>query len=251
MNNLKVYAMKKYLICILSAFLLVSLLIIGIRYLVNKYEEYLGIIYKTRMVVASISNYYDIEHRYPDSEYYSDSGELLGSWRYKILPYCLSVSKDECNRIANKPWTPDFINPSYGSPFSLTKESVNERTAYTNVLAVVGENTIWNQRSKSGITDSGSNCIQLIVCSDTGIGWGEAGDFCVDNKTEAFNKWPCAIDDKWILVVFGDGEVWPLKKNVPKEVLYDFMILDANSELNKDEILRPYLIESWRDFMLN
>ena len=114
-------------------------------------------------------------------------------------------------------------------------------------MAIVGEGTAFETIQKiknnyeydfdSIIFGECRSAILLIEAVDSGVHWGEPGDFEIETVTKE-QLFPG--DTKGILVGFCNQEVWYIERTVPMEILKHFMTVESSKEHDREKELAPY-----------
>ncbi|MBP5620613.1 MAG: hypothetical protein J6X44_01230, partial [Thermoguttaceae bacterium] len=178
-----------------------------------------------------LNEYYDRHGVYPVPIAYDSEGEIVGGWRYSLLPHMIALNEAQLSMLENAKWTPDIDVPHYMYAFPDSDEAFSVNTI---ILGVVNDG-----RFVCGGPDD-PNAILLTTSGDSGIGWGAVGDVEVDDAGEIVKNAPKPLRGECYAVSFSSGVCVVLKKSVPKELLRQFFVSDAES--NPLETLKPYLL---------
>jgi hypothetical protein len=195
------------------------------------------ILYKLRQTTLALRNYYDFHNRYPNSTIV-ENGKVIGSWRYKLLPYLQSFNQSE---IPKCPWENSIYKDIHFDMFCLTDQNNDAGLPATNILAVTGNGTIYD----SAKVDYSSRLILLVAVDKTNIAWGEPGDLEIDGNGNVIGRFPPPIDGKWYGISFADGQAWLLNDEVPLKDLKLFFTLNTAINNNPDDLLGPYCIAKY------
>ena len=79
--------------------------------------------------------------------------------------------------------------------------------------------------------------ILFIEAVNSGVHWGEPGDFDVETVTKE-QLFPG--DTEGILVAFADWSIWYIERTVPMETLKHFMTIESSKEHDREKELSPY-----------
>ena len=199
-------------------------------------------------------------------EAYNETDKSLGSWRMACLfvqyriECCGSCYTDpaknkwlEGGELFGKYWHPFKRwdeEPNYSCHHRFlcwNKNPFSPRYNDTNVMAIVGEGTAFETIQKiknnyeydfdSIIFGECRSAILLIEAVDSGVHWGEPGDFEIETVTKE-QLFPG--DTKGILVGFCNQEVWYIERTVPMETLKHFMTVESSKEHDREKELSPY-----------
>ncbi len=218
---------KKFVLLLAVSFLLFFLV-----YQLNsllRIRQYLAVCNNLRQIQTALNAYYDRYGAYPAATAYNSKGEIVGGWRYSLVPLLVACSKEQLDAIDNTKWDSSFVVGR--SAYCLNPES-NDTTA----LGVVNDSRF--------VCDSPDNqsTIMLITSQDSKIGWGANGDVEVDEDGNILKSAPAPLYGKWLAVSFSSGVVLVLDKSVPAEQLQKHFVKDCMS--NPLETFRPYVLYS-------
>lgn len=195
---------------------------------------------------------------------YNKRDKPLGSWRMAFLYYAYKIDS------SGTPWPDPNDNKwieggdlfgKYYHPFKSWNEEPNYSYHYkylcwnddprspsyndASVMTVVGEGTAFekvqtikddNDYASIVLGECGS-AILLIEAVNSGIHWGEPGDFNIETITKE-QLFP--DNTEGILVAFGDQKIWYVKRTVPMETLMHFMTVESSKEHDREKELSPY-----------
>ena len=68
------------------------------------------------------------------------------------------------------------------------------------------------------------------------------GDFEVDEEGKAVSDWPPPLFDCWYGVVLGNGDIFLLDKEIPKEKLQPFLTKRNSKDLIPENEWQPYIL---------
>ena len=108
----------------------------------------------------------------------------------------------------------------------------------TNVVAVTGPGTVFEESRHYTLTEVDSDTILAIEVADFDVHWAEPGDLRIDDLPGSF---PSGVDDNGFFVLFADGSVAFLSARVPLEVLAKFFTVEGARQYDRDEMLGPFL----------
>ena len=114
----------------------------------------------------------------------------------------------------------------------------------TSVMAIVGVGTAFetlqtvkDQNDYDSKADECSSAILFVEAINSGIHWGQPGDFDIETVTKE-QLFPG--DTKKILIAFADRSVWYIERTVPMEILKCFMTIESSKEHDREKELAPY-----------
>jgi len=120
------------------------------------------------------------------------------------------------------------------------KNARNEQERrWTNVMALTGPDTGFDLR----FPDKLEGCDHLIIVvevNNSGVHWGEPGDLDIRHLPPDFLK---GIDGDGIMVLFYDGAIWFIKKDVPLELLKQFFTATGARSHNRNDELIKYAVQ--------
>ena len=85
--------------------------------------------------------------------------------------------------------------------------------------------------------------ICLIEVDNNTVHWAQKGDLDINNLTENITN---GIDGIGVTVMFRDGEIWYLRKDVPFSLLKQFMTIDGVKNHRREE-LKKFRIGRYED----
>ncbi len=196
---------------------------------------------------------------------YNKRDKPLGSWRMAFLYYdhVINCSGSPLPGESGNEWMEGgkffgtyfhpFKNWDEEPNYSFHCEEVcwndNPRSPHyndTSVMALVGPGTAFEtiqdiqvptlfeaklQECRAGAA------ILFIEAVNSGVHWGEPGDFDVETVTKE-QLFPG--DTEGILVAFADWSVWYIERTVPMETLKHFMTIESSKEHDREKELSPY-----------
>jgi hypothetical protein len=87
------------------------------------------------------------------------------------------------------------------------------------------------------MADLSPGTILAIEIKDSGVFWPEPGDLELDTIPESITA---GIDGDGVHVLFADGTVWYLHKEVPLDDLKKFFTVENAKLFRREDVLRPY-----------
>ena len=181
-----------------------------------------------QVIVNALEEYYrDNEHQHYPRPYV---GDHLLSWRVEILPYFLDENgnrkyEDLYNAFKkDQPWDgPDNIKllskmpPEFRSPMSRRGNEDEYANCKTNYVAVVGENTVFQEeldsmRSKGQIHNLADTALIIETSDEAAVFWTKPDDFefkplnpdQAEPKTFQKNKLVCGMGDGSVKIISVD-----------------------------------------------
>ncbi len=196
---------------------------------------------------------------------YNKRDKPLGSWRMAFVYYDYMISKSGSPRPGERGGEWDEGGKFFGvyfHPFKRWDEEPNDsfhceevcwnnnpRSPHyndTSVMALVGPGTAFETiqdiqvptlfEAKLGESRA-CEAILFIEAVDSGVHWGEPGDFDVETVTKE-QLFPG--DTEGILVAFADWSIWYIERTVPMETLKHFMTIESSKEHDREKELSPY-----------
>lgn len=198
---------------------------------------------------------------------YNKRDKPLGSWR---MAYLYEKYQVECNaslpKLANnelleggelfgKYWNPfeswdEEPNYSYRhEDLCWNDDSRSPRYNETSVMTLVGEGTAFDIIQKmndpydyeSVVFGECGSAILFIEAVDSGVHWGQPGDFDVKTVTKE-QLFPG--DTEGILVALSNREIWYVERTVPMAILKIFMTVKTSKKYEREheryQLLSPY-----------
>ena len=196
---------------------------------------------------------------------YNKRDKPLGSWRMAFLYYDYMIDNSGSPRPGEREGEWDEGGKFFGvyyQPFKRWDEEPNysfhcEEVCWndnprsphyndTSVMALVGPGTAFEtiqdiqvptlfeaklQECRAGAA------ILFIEAVNSGVHWGEPGDFDVETVTKE-QLFPG--DTEGILVAFADWSIWYIERTVPMETLKHFMTIESSKEHDREKELSPY-----------
>ena len=196
---------------------------------------------------------------------YNKRDKPLGSWRMAFLYYdhVINCSGSPLLGESGNEWMEGgkffgtyfhpFKNWDEEPNYSFHCEEVcwndNSRSSHyndTSVMALVGPGTAFetiqdikvHQLFEEKLHERRPEAaILFIEAVDSGVHWGEPGDFDVETVTKE-QLFPG--DTEGILVAFADWSIWYVERTVPMETLKHFMTVESSKEHDREKELSPY-----------
>ena len=109
---------------------------------------------------------------------------------------------------------------------------------WTNVMGITGTDTAFEVQGLDQLQGCG-HLIIVVEVADSGIHWGEPGDIDVNHLPENRTS---GIDGDGFMVLFYDGSVWFIKREVPIEIFKHFLTITEAKKHDRNIELKPYAI---------
>ena len=197
---------------------------------------------------------------------YNKRDKPLGSWRMAFLYFDYKIDNSGSPRPGERGGEWDEGGKFFGvyyQPFKRWDEEPNysfhcEEVCWNNnsrsphyndasVMALVGPGTafetIQDRKKDLSLYEAkmherhANTAILFIEAVNSGVHWGEPGDFDVETVTKE-QLFPG--DTEGILVAFADWSVWYIERTVPMETLRHFMTIESCKEHDREKELAPY-----------
>ena len=188
-----------------------------------------------------------------NNEAYNTGSKTLGSWRFGCLYASVRIGgqtlssspalfiNDRFN--LTKKWNEEPNYSFHFKYFCWNDNRFSKRYNDTCVMAIVGRDTAleaFHDRTyydDNELTDECSSAILLVEAVNSGVHWGQPGDFDVETVTKE-QLFPGKT--KGILVLFGDGNVWYIERTVPMETLKHFITIESSKKHDREKELSGY-----------
>lgn len=168
-----------------------------------------------------------------------DQGKPLCSWRFVLRPHMDTANLP--GRDYTKPWNaPQNIQWEY-TAFACF--CMRPRNVYTNVVAVAGEGTAFDDSVMRPIESLPDDLILLVEVRDSAIHWMEPRDFDIQSMPrEIAGEGLCisGMDGDGFLVAFADKSVWLLDNRTPFETVSCFFTVEGADAHDRRELLAFY-----------
>ena len=205
--------------------------------------------FNMRSIGTTFCVYIDSYKKFPQqifNEYSRDNHRQNCSWRFRCASYLGYGSGDTAERAMQsfdltKNWN-EAPNVSLWIPaYNWTgcpKSPKDHKRYWTNVMAITGPDTAFEVCELSRL-EGCQDLIVVVEVADSGVHWGEPGDIDVNNLPENLTS---GIDGDGFMVLFFDGSVWFIKKDVPIETLKNFLTITESKKHDRNIELKPYAI---------
>jgi hypothetical protein len=201
-----------------------------------------------RSVDSALKRYADLHGgSLPERELRDAQGSSLSSWRFQVFPHSRiwdPITYGIDYRL-DLPWEAK-ANQSIANCRLLHFCADRARRSTTNVFAVTGTGTAFDDGDVSNIAKLPGVLIVAAEVNDSNTHWMQPGDYEVGELLTAKGRLGDQI--KGILadrvyVLFVDGEVWALSPDTPMTAIHPFLTITGAKNADRDEFLAPFRIE--------
>lgn len=183
----------------------------------------------------------------PTANKYEPNLKPLYSWRFAILPFLQSSSKEMFLDLSwDAPENLRFLND--GVPYTL--ENWQTIATDTRVFAITGPNTVFGDGQyelPASLDDAPADTILIVEVRDSDLNWMAPGDFDIRTMPESINapdgKGISGIGRDGFHIGFVDGRAWCLSNETPFTELKKFFTMASAEQFDADDILGPYRID--------
>ncbi len=236
-----------------AVFLLVWLLIPAVQF-AREAANRNSALNNMKQVVLGMHNYHDVRKNFPPATTFDDDGNQLHSWRTLIVPCCTKNLEwykvdfaqpwDSPKNQAQFTWPGLYQSPRY--------DSDPDATTHTNIVAVVGDETMWPTGESVEFLDcedGSSVTIALIEVPTTDIHCMEPRDWTMDEAVafltgEPREEWQHTVDYFFFrrvyrrdvaIIGFADGHADPLGC-VSREIATALLTRDGGEVISADDL---------------
>jgi hypothetical protein len=221
--------------------LLVAAVTLGVMYLVrvsNREMRETLCVNNLRQIGMGLHGFNQSTNHLPRSVYIDKDGWPLSSWRFRLIPFLESCMFEfdhdgRWDSVGNV-----CLCESLWSTFCLGDKSDDPACLETNVVAVTGQGTPWDEKTIT-LDDLSPDTILAIGIAHSGIHWMEPGDISINELPKSITQ---GIDGDGVHVLFMDGTVWKLGPNTPLDVLKTFCTIEGAKTHDRNQLLAPYAI---------
>jgi len=107
----------------------------------------------------------------------------------------------------------------------------------TNVLALTGPGTAFDEEHSSLFKDIPGNTVLLLEVAHSGLHWAAPGDI---DCLKLADRLTAGFDGDGFHVGFADGQVWFLSADVPLSEVEKFFTIEGAQKNDREKILGPY-----------
>jgi hypothetical protein len=195
-----------------------------------------------RQVAVGLANFDDTYRHLPPATRTDEDGRPLSSWRFQILPFLeaimLGIDLDERWDSPVNRWFSSLGWPTYC--WASGKGPANR--CQTNVVAITGPGTAFEDDRILRFKDLGDNTIVVIELARTDAHWMEPGDLSVDDVPPSIVQ---GVEGDGVHVLFADGQVWFLRRDVPLDDLRKFFTINGAKRYDREQLLGAYADGRW------
>jgi len=150
-------------------------------------------------------------------------GKVYGSWRFALMPFCglEQLPEWDLRETWDSPANRELRNTRL-ELFCFQASEDSPRNLETNVVAITGPDTTFDGIQRRRLGDLPPNLVLAIDVADSGIPWMSAGDIDIRHVPDSITQ---GVSGSGVHVLFADGEVWHLRKDVPLSVLKAFFTI--------------------------
>jgi uncharacterized protein DUF1559 len=192
-----------------------------------------------KQIGLGLHNFHDTYKRFPPAVRRDELGRPLSSWRFQILPFLEAIMVDvqfgeRWDDPVNR-WLMDRWNTS----FCLYRNRDSADAGKTNVVAITGPGTAFEEGRICGHGDTNPNTILAVEVAAFDAYWMEPGDLHIDRIPDNLTAGP---EGDGFHVLFADGSVWFLKPEAPLDDVKKFFTLKGSKQYDRDDVLGPYAL---------
>jgi len=115
----------------------------------------------------------------------------------------------------------------------------DENGVHTNVVAITGRGTAFEEGRVVRLKDIPPDTILVVEIAKSSICWAEPGDLDIEHVPESLAR---GVDGGGVHVLFADAAVWFLRADVPLGELREFVTIEGAKRYDREQVLRPYAI---------
>ena len=115
--------------------------------------------------------------------------------------------------------------------------SPDEEGVDTNVVAITGPGTAFEESRVAPLKNIAPDTILAIEIAKSGVRWAAPGDLDIEHIPASITR---GVDGGGVHVIFADGAVWFLRADVPLDDLKHFFTIEGAKYWHREQILRPY-----------
>ncbi len=185
-----------------------------------------------------------IQHNYKDEKgnilptVVRSNGQRLYSWRYNMLNL-LAPSLELDDASYSHRWDDDY-NTRYSS--QPTEWYCYGGNAYTNILAITGKGTLFDDEHPGPVDGVRRDTIILIEARDSKINWMEPKDVAVQDLRQGILR---GVSTEGVHVGFLDGSVWRLSPNTPVDTVKRLCRTARPDSESREHLLARYVERAW------
>jgi prepilin-type processing-associated H-X9-DG protein len=181
-----------------------------------------------KQIGLGIHGYHGAHNKLPAAATEDDAGNPLLSWRVTILPFIEEVTLAK-EFVKDEPWngpTNKALVTKEPAIYTSPQRDPSD-VGETNVLGIVGEDTVLTPEGEIGlrdVTDGMSRTIIAVELADSGIAWSEPRDITIDEFIAAMQREPKDAGLRPLypggaICLFADGSVRFIPTGTAPEIL--------------------------------
>lgn len=202
-----------------------------------------------RQIGLGFMNFADCYKTLPPAVRTDDEGRPLSSWRFQIAPFLEAMMRGvDLDDAWDDPVNRHYTTHPHGC-YCLSEPADPRQRLDTNVVAITGPDSPLEGRGASRFKsarrfqDVDADTILAVEVAYSDTHWAEPGDLSIDDLPEAFCQ---GLDGDGLHVLFADGTVWFLRRDVPLAELRKFCTVDGARRHDREPVLGPYAVRAER-----
>jgi hypothetical protein len=192
-----------------------------------------------KLLAVALHNYHETYGQFPPPFIADAEGRPMHSWRVLLLPFLFESKLYEQYRFT-EPWnSPHNRQLEFHMPSVFAFHGTNiDATTTTNILAVVGPETVWpanGKRTLEDLQDGQPNTILVVENEGAGIHWMEPRDLAFQNMDFHVNH-PAGISCRHLdpLVSSADGDIKPLQKDITPATVRALLTINGHEPIQEE-----------------
>jgi hypothetical protein len=174
--------------------------------------------------------------RLPPAVHRDGAGRPLCSWRLRLVTFLEGIMREI---EYDEPWDAPVNEWISGSRFYCFCWLPGEEGVDTNVVAITGPGTAFEEGHVVRLKDIAPDTILAIEIAKSDIRWAEPRDLDIEHVSESITR---GVEGRGVHVIFADGAVWFLRADVPLEQLKKFFTIECARRGHREQVLRPYAL---------
>ncbi|MHC4177455.1 MAG: DUF1559 family PulG-like putative transporter [Planctomycetota bacterium] len=191
-----------------------------------------------KQIGVGFHNFENANKHFPPAVRRDESGRPLCSWRLQLLPFMEAIM---IGIHYGKPWDDPVnrkVTGQLASVFCFAADEDSPDRFHTNFVAITGPGTPLDEDQGCRIKNLDmSDTILVIEIVESNTHWAAAGDLHIDRIPESITAGP---DGGGVHVLFANGEVWFLRREVPLADLKKFFTIEGAKRYDREMLLAPY-----------
>jgi hypothetical protein len=190
-----------------------------------------------KQIGLALHNFHDAYKFFPPAVRTDEEGRPLSSWRFYLAPFVEAVMLDiDYGKAWDDPVNRELVARRFYC-LCFTEDADSPAYLHTNIVAITGPGTAFDGEKPCRREEIDSDTILAIEIADSGVHWAEPGDLDVDRIPESITA---GMDGRGVHVLFADGAVWFLDRDVPLEDLKKFFTIESAKQYDREQVLGPY-----------